>query len=119
MDKERKMGISKEGVLEKMKEKGVVVLDVLPRTDYELLRIKGSDSFPIVGTRPEDFARAVEEKYGRDPFFITYCSGFPCRHFQEAADVLVKGGLRAEGYAGGIQEWAESGLPVEGTRVNI
>jgi rhodanese-related sulfurtransferase len=110
------MAITKESVLEKMREKDVVVLDVLPKTDYELLRIKGSHSLPIVHTRPEDFALAAEQAYGRDKFFITYCSGFPCRHFQEAAEALVKRGLKAEGYAGGIQEWAESGLPVEGTQ---
>ncbi|HTC21034.1 MAG TPA: rhodanese-like domain-containing protein [bacterium] len=110
------MAITKEVVLEKMKDKETVVLDVLPKTDYEMLNIKGSFSLPIVGMRPEDFARVVEQKYGRDRFFITYCSGFPCRHFQEAADALVKQGLKAEGYPGGIQEWAESGLPVEGTQ---
>jgi rhodanese-related sulfurtransferase len=110
------MAMTKEMVLEKMRKKDTVVLDVLPKTDYEMLNIKGSQSLPIVGMRPEDFARLVEGKYGRDKFFITYCSGFPCRHFQEAADALVKQGLRAEGYPGGIQEWAESGLPVEGTQ---
>ena len=110
------MAITKEEILEKMKEKDVVVLDVLPKTDYDLLRIKGSLSLPIVHTRPEEFVREVEGKYGRDKFFITYCSGFPCRHFQEAADALVKAGMKAEGYAGGIQEWAESGLPVEGAQ---
>lgn len=110
------MAITKEALLEKMKAKDVVVLDVLPKTDYDLLRIKGSYSLSIVKMRPEDFARKAEEQYGRDRFFITYCSGFPCRHFQEAADALVKQGLKAEGYAGGIQEWAESGFPVEGTQ---
>ncbi len=111
------MAITKEELLEKMKEKNVVVLDVLPFADYEKLRIKGSDSLPIIGIRPEVFARAVEAKYGKDKFFVTYCSGFPCRHFMEAADALVKQGLQAQGYPGGIQEWAESGLPVEGTQV--
>ena len=108
------MAITKEEILEKMKEKETVVLNVLPRTDYDLLRIKGSQSLPIVRVRPEDFARMAEETYGRDKFYITYCSGFPRRHFQQAAEALVKRGLKAEGYAGGIQEWAESGLPVEG-----
>ena len=113
------MAITKEKILEKMKEKETVVLDVLPAPDYEMLRIKGSFSMPIVKVRPEDFAREVEEKYGRDRFFVTYCSGFPCRHYQEAAEALVKRGLKAEGYAGGIQEWAESGLPVEGTQAKL
>jgi rhodanese-related sulfurtransferase len=108
------MAITKEEILEKMKEKDTVVLDVLPKTDYDLLRIKGSDSVPLVGTRPEKFVQEVEVKYGKAKFFITYCSGFPCRHFQEAATALIEAGFQAEGYAGGIQEWAESGFPVEG-----
>jgi len=111
------MPVTKEWLLEKMEEGAVVVLNVLPRTDHEMLHIKGSESFPIVGVRPEEFARAVESKYGRDKFFVTYCSGFPCRHFMEAADALIKIGLQAEGYPGGIQEWSEAGLPVEGSRV--
>jgi rhodanese-related sulfurtransferase len=32
----------------------------------------------------------------------------------EAAAALTQAGFKAEGYAGGIQEWAESGFPVEG-----
>lgn len=108
------MAITKEEVLEKMTDKNTVVLNVLPKADYDLLRIKGSDSLPLVGTRPEKFVQEVGEKYGKDKFFITYCSGFPCRHFQEAATALTQTGFKAEGYAGGIQEWAESGFPVEG-----
>jgi rhodanese-related sulfurtransferase len=108
------MAITKEEILEKMKEKDTVVLDVLPKTDYDLLRIKGSDSMPLAGTRSEKFVQEVEEKYGRDKFFITYCSGLPCRHFMEAASALAQAGLKAEGYAGGIKEWAESGFPVDG-----
>jgi rhodanese-related sulfurtransferase len=81
-----------------------------------MLHIQGSLSFPITGVRPEDFAKEVEAKFGRDPLFITYCTGFPCRHFQEAADVLARHGLRAEGYSGGLEEWAEAGLPVAGSR---
>jgi rhodanese-related sulfurtransferase len=111
------MTITKESLFEKMGGTDLVVLDVLPRTDYELLHIQGSDSFPIVGTRPEDFAKAVEAKYGRDKFFITYCTGFPCRHFKEAAEALEKIGLKAEGYPGGLEEWAEAGLPVAGSRI--
>ncbi len=34
-------------------------------------------------------------------------------------EALAKRGLKAEGYAGGIQEWAESGLPVEGTQAKV
>ena len=110
------MGINKEQLQEKMKEKGTVVLNVLPKNDFELLRIKGSESLPITGVRPEVFVQAVVEKYGRDKFFVTYCTGSPCRHFEEAAEILAQQGMKAEGYAGGIKEWFEAGLPVEGIR---
>lgn len=108
--------MTKEEIVEKMKEKGVVALDVLPEADYQKLHIKGSDSLSITGVRPDDFVKAVEAKYGKDKFLITYCSGWPCRHFLEAAEVLKKQGFQAEGYAGGIKEWAESGFPVEGSQ---
>jgi rhodanese-related sulfurtransferase len=108
------MSITKEEILEKMKHPDTVVLDVLPETDYELLNIKGSFSLPMVGIRPEKFVQQVEAQYGKNKFFITYCSGFPCRHFQEAAVALTQAGFQAEGYSGGIKEWAEAGLPVEG-----
>src|SRR5271155_2072736 len=110
------MAITKEEILEKMREKNVVILDVLPKEDYDKLHIKGSQSLSIVHLRPEEFVKAVETNYGRENLFITYCSGFPCRHFMEAAEALSKMGFKAEGYPGGIQEWAESGLPVEGTQ---
>ncbi len=113
------MAVTREQLQEKMEEKGVVVLDVLPLEDYEKLHIKGSHSLSIVHVRPEEFVKTAVSKYGREPFFITYCSGFPCRHFQEAAEALSRAGLRADGYAGGIREWAESGLPVEGTQASL
>ncbi|HTA76098.1 MAG TPA: rhodanese-like domain-containing protein [bacterium] len=108
------MAITKEEILEKMKNPETVLLDVLPQTDYEMLNIKGSFSLPLVGIRPEKFVQEVEAKYGKNKFFITYCSGFPCRHFQEAAAALTQAGFKCEGYPGGIQEWAEAGLPVAG-----
>jgi len=72
--------------------------------------------FKSLRTRLADFAGAVDPN-GKDKFFVTYCSGFPCHHFMEAAEILVKQGFQPQGYPGGIQEWAESGLPVEGTQV--
>jgi rhodanese-related sulfurtransferase len=110
------VAITKEEILEKMKEKDTVVLNVLPKTDYDLLRIKGSDSLPVVGTRPEKFVQEVEARYGKDKFFITYCTGLPCPRFMEAATVLTQAGFKVEGYAGGLQEWAASGFPVDGSQ---
>ncbi len=113
------MSITKEEILEKMRQRNVVVLDVLPQEDYEKLCILGSYCIPIVHSRPEEFVQRVEKRFGKNNFFITYCSGFPCRHFQEAADALRQAGFEAEGYSGGIQEWAESGLPTAGTQAEI
>lgn len=111
------MSVTKEEVLEKLGDKDVVVLNVLGRGNFDKLRIKGSHSLPIVGVPADDFVRKAETEFGRKPLFITYCTGIPCRHFQEAAEALQKRGFRAEGYEGGIKEWSESGLPVEGSQV--
>src|SRR5690349_11007444 len=108
------MALTKEMVLEKMKEKDAVVLNVLSQGDYEKLHIRGSDNLPW-GKDPLAFVKAVEGKYGRDRFFITHCSGYSCQAGPSAAKALKAAGFRAEDYPGGIQEWSEAGFPVEGT----
>jgi rhodanese-related sulfurtransferase len=114
LKEEQAMPMSKEAVRDKMKEKDVMVLDVLPESDYRKLHIVGSESLPL-GLNSNDFVESVEKKYGKDKFFITYCAGLTCQAGPQAAMALQKKGFKANDYPGGIQEWSESGLPVEGT----
>ncbi len=112
------MSMTKEAVREKMKDMNVVVLDVLPDNDYAKLHIKGSENLPL-GISGDDFVQAVEKKYGKEKFFITYCAGVTCNAGPNAAKALQKKGFKANDYAGGIQEWSEAGFPTEGIEAGL
>ena len=112
------MSMTKEAVRDKMRESNVVVLNVLPENDYAKLHIKGSESFPL-GLNNDDFTQAVEKKYGKDKFFITYCAGPTCDAGPKAAKALQKKGLKANDYSGGIQEWSQAGFPADGSEAKV
>lgn len=103
-------------VLDKMKEKNVVVLNVLSQEAFAKVHIPGSYNVPW-GTDPKAFAKKVEQYFGRDKFFITHCANVGCMAGPSAAKALKEIGLKAEDYPGGIEEWQQSGFPVEGTAV--
>ncbi len=93
------MSMTKDAVKNKMKESNVMVLNVLPHNDYAKLHIEGSESLPL-GLSSDDFVQAVEKKYGRDKFFITYCAGMTCHAGPDAAKALQKKGFKANDYPG-------------------
>jgi rhodanese-related sulfurtransferase len=107
------MSMTKEAVRDKMKDFNVMVLNVLPESDYAKLHIKGSENLPL-GQNTGDFAEAVEKHYGRDKFFITYCAGATCQAGPNAAKALKEKGFKANDYPGGMKEWSEAGFPTEG-----
>lgn len=109
------MSISKEAVKDKMNDKNTVVLDVLPEGDFAKVHIKGSENLPW-GKSNEEFVKAVEAKYGKEKFFITYCAGLTCDAGPNAAKALQAKGFKATEYAGGIEEWSQAGFPTEGSQ---
>ena len=109
------MKISKEQVLQKMNASQVVVLNVLNKDQFNCLRIKGSESHPMTSD-PGAFSKSVEEKYGKGKSFILYGDHFGLLESYFATQALLAHGLKAENYAGGVQEWFRAGLPVEGTQ---
>jgi len=110
--------MSKEAVKDKMKDMNVVVLNVLPESDFAKLHIKGSENLPM-GQNAADFVQAVEKKYGKDKFFITYCAGLTCDAGPKAAKALQEKGFKANDYAGGMEEWAKAEFPTEGTESKV
>jgi len=109
------MSMTKEAVQKKMKDGNTIVLDVFPKDSFEKRHIRGSDSLQF-GQNLRGFALAVEKKYGKGKFFITYCANQADFLFsRNAARVLKEQGFHAEDYAGGTQEWSEAGFPIEGT----
>jgi rhodanese-related sulfurtransferase len=108
------MTMSKEAVKDKMKDVNTVVLNVLPETEFSKLHIVGSENLPF-GENIDEFAQAVENKYGKQKFFITYCASLTCDAGPKAAKALQGKGFKANDFAGGVKEWSEAGFPTEGT----
>jgi rhodanese-related sulfurtransferase len=108
------MPMSKEGVKDKMKDMNTVVLNVLPENEFARIHIKGSENLPY-GQSNDDFASAVEKRFGKDKFFITYCSNPISESSPKAAKALQEKGLKAADYSGGMEEWEQAGFPTEGT----
>ncbi len=112
------MALTKEMVRKKMKEKNVVVLNVLSEVDYQKLHIKGSHNLPLNHDLP-GFVEKTGMKYGRDKFIITHCTNYLCAAGPNAAKALKDAGFKAEDYPGGIEEWFEAGFPTEGTQAKV
>ncbi|HUO58282.1 MAG TPA: rhodanese-like domain-containing protein [bacterium] len=108
------MTMTKEAVKDKMKDGNVVVLNVLPEAEFAKLHIIGSENIPF-GLTPADFIQAVEKKYGKEKFFITYSASLSSDTGLKAAKTLQENKFKANDYAGGTQEWSEAGYPTEGT----
>jgi rhodanese-related sulfurtransferase len=108
------MTMSKEAVKDKMKDANTVVLNVLSEADFAKLHIKGSENLPF-GSDAGAFAQAVEKKYGKEKFFITYCASLTCDGGPKAAKALQEKGFKATDYAGGTKDWSEAGFSTEGT----
>ena len=112
------MSMTKEEVQVKLRDSNVVVLNVLPDTDYDKLHIKGSENLPL-GLSMDHFIEEVTKRYGKDKFLITYCAGVTCNAGPGAAKALKEKGFRADDYAGGMQEWLEAGFPTDGSEAKV
>ncbi len=100
--------VSKEQVLMLLKERNVRVINILSRSAYDNLHISGSIWMP--------FDRLEEGGWQELTGFrvVTYCSSRDCGASETAAAILIEHGIEAMAYRGGMKEWVESGLPVEG-----
>ncbi len=61
----------------------------------------------------EELLRALR----RDEDIVVYCTNLACRRSVAAYHVLVEHGYaRVRRYAGGLSDWEEAGLPLEGDK---
>ena len=110
------MSMTNALVLDKMKQKDVFVLNVLPHQAFEKMHITGSYNLPL-GSDPLAFVKKVGDVYGKNKFFITHCVNVGCHAGPNAAKILKENGFEAEDYPGGMEDWEAAGFPVEGTSV--
>jgi rhodanese-related sulfurtransferase len=107
--------ISRESLWQKI-ERGdeFVLVDALAPISYTASHLPGAISMPpeYVGGRARRFIP------DRDIEIVVYCASSTCDTSLEVADRLSELGYRnIRHYAGGKRDWAEAGLPFEGSRV--
>ena len=108
------MALTKEAVQSWMRKKGTVMLNVLSEAEYLKLHIAGSANIPW-GPDGTAFIQAVKKAYGMMGLFITYSNDPTCAAGPNAAKYLREHKFNADNYPGGIQDWSDSGWPVDGT----
>ena len=100
--------VSVEELLVRMREEGVLVLDVRPEEEYRAGHIPGARSVPL------ERLEAYLEELPRDREVIAYCRGPYCVFSDEAVALLRSRDYRARRLAEGLPDWRAAGLPVEG-----
>ena len=88
----------------------LVVVNVLAQGAFEKIRIKGSISIPR-----NELERGRWKELDRSKEIVVHCSSFECEASRTAARFLEEKGFDVRAYEGGIKDWAEGGLPTEGT----
>ena len=100
--------VTRRELLEKMRTRKVVVIDVRPSEEYAAGHLPEALSIPL----GELEARLRELPADRE--IIAYCRGPYCLLAVEAVERLRAKGFRALRLAEGFPEWKAHGLPLEG-----
>ena len=87
------------------------LVDVLDEEYFEKERIKGSISLPL-----EEIERNAAKILKKDELIVVYCASFRCLASTKAAEKLVSMGYKnVLDYKGGLQDYREGNLPLEGS----
>jgi rhodanese-related sulfurtransferase len=97
----------------RMREGGVVVLDVRPAEEYAAGHIRGARSIPVTELRAR--MKAIPKKQ----VVVAYCRGPYCVFADQAVELLRDSGFRAFRLEAGFPDWEAKGLPVERNGVRM
>lgn len=100
-------------------KKNVVIIDTMPKEDFDKARIKGAANSPIPKTGKELTAndkKTILKVAGEDKekTIVVYCGFTACRRSHWGAKILVENGYKnVYRFPGGIIGWLEYGYPAE------
>jgi rhodanese-related sulfurtransferase len=89
-----------------MRDGGVTVIDVRPRSEYDAGHIPGALSIPVA-----ELKRRVREIPKKNDV-VAYCRGPYCVYSVEAVEILRKHGYQARRAEEGFPDWRAEGWPV-------
>jgi len=106
-DRDSMEPVSREDLMERMRDGLVTVLDVRPRDEFAMGHIPGALNVPLaeLESRLADF--------GLDREIVAYCRGAYCVMSFEAVAALRARGFKVRRLEDGLPEWRAAGLPVE------
>jgi rhodanese-related sulfurtransferase len=99
--------VSRESLMERLRDGLVTVLDVRPEDEFALGHVPGAVNVPLAALE----RRLAELPAGKE--VIAYCRGPYCILSFEAVAALRTRGYRARRLEDGYPEWKAAGLPVE------
>jgi rhodanese-related sulfurtransferase/DNA-binding transcriptional ArsR family regulator len=97
------------GLVERLADGSVVVLDVRPEEEYLAGHVPGALSVPVASLE------AALQILPKDKEIVAYCRGPYCVFSDEAVSVLTARGYQASRLTEGFPEWRAAGYPVERT----
>ena len=99
--------LSRQELLERMRDGMVTVLDVRPEDEFALGHLPGARNIPLAAleSRLADLPRNRE--------IVAYCRGPYCVLTFEAVAALRARGYRVRRLEDGYPEWRAAGLPIE------
>ena len=98
--------VTREELQRRMRDGGVLVLDVRPEPEFAAAHIAGAVNIPLA-----DLPGRLAE-LPRDTRIVAYCRGQFCAMSPEAVRLLRRAGYQARILDGGLPEWDADGLPL-------
>ena len=98
--------VDKEGLIRRMQDEDVVILDVRPPEEFRAGHIAGAMSVPL-----KDLG-LILAKLPKSKEIVAYCRGPYCVLSVEAVELLNQKGYRAVRLEEGVRDWQAMGLPV-------
>ncbi len=99
--------VSREELLEGLKNRQITLLDVRPRHEYESGHLPKAINAPL--NEVEDLLKHLSKEIE----IVAYCRGPYCTLSHKAVAKLTRLGYHIRRYDEGFPEWKASGLPVE------
>jgi rhodanese-related sulfurtransferase/DNA-binding transcriptional ArsR family regulator len=98
--------VDRKTLLERVREKKAIVIDVRPPNEYRTAHIAGALPIPL-----EQLKKRLSE-LPRNKEVVAYCRGPFCVLAKEAVEVLRSNGFRASRLEDSVQDWQARGLPI-------
>ena len=98
--------VSISDLMQRMKSKKIVLLDIRPVEEYNAGHLPDALSVPIE-TLP-----AILKKLSKNKEYVAYCRGSLCVFADDAVQLLKKTGFNARRLEEGFPDWKLKGLPI-------